>query len=808
MRAYVRMKQLFKSLTIICLFLFTCVHTLLAEDANGVIRGKVVTSDGKPASDVAVILQGTAFNTTTDGAGTFTFHGVPEGSYQVAIYLSGYSNTVKDITVEGNKTLTISLQLEVSSKALSEVVITGTQNRLVKRSSNYVAKLPLANIENPTVYNTITKDLLVNQMIYTVDDATRNAPGIVKMWSATGRSGDGGAYYNSRGFIVQSQLRNGVAGNVTSQIDAANVESIEIIKGPAATLFGSAMTSYGGLMNRVTKKPYDHFGGEIEYAGGSYQFNRLRADINTPLDSAGKVALRLNTAYTTQNTFRDNGYDRSLAFAPSLSYKVNDRLNFLFDAEIYERKGTIDPLFGFTYGVNTGQLSAQRADKLNIDWTRSFFNDDLAETSRSANFFGTMNYKISEQWKSQTVTSITSSYSDGPGPYFSLLPHDSITRADQSTVDSHMGVVEIQQNFIGDFKIGNLRSRFVGGLDLYYQNDNQFFKYTNFDAIPGHGRIDTYSDFNRANLDKAYDAGGYGTYPVYSKAYTYAAYASEVLNITDQLAVQAGLRVDRYDYKGAYDKDSGYVLPGTAYAQTALSPKFGLVYQVIKDKLSVFGNYQNSFRNQFAKAFGQSSILKPEQANQIEGGVKADLFDGKLTGTVSYYDIKVKDVISADPQHAGFYTQTGAAQRSKGFEADVVANPLRGLSILAGFSYNDSKYVDADPTIEGRRPATAGSPMTINFWASYRFNVGKNAGLILGAGGNYADDNKLQNATDAGVFIAPAYTVLNATLAYDTPKFRIGAKLDNITNQKYWLGYESLTLQKLRSFTGSIAFKF
>jgi iron complex outermembrane receptor protein len=117
----------------------------------------------------------------------------------------------------------------------------------------------------------------------------RNTPGIQKMWEATGRGGDGGSYYNSRGFIMQSQLRNGIAGIVTSEIDAINLDKLEVIKGPSATLFGSTLTSYGGLLNRVTKKPFDKFGGEVTAAGGSYDFKQLSADINAPLDAAKKM---------------------------------------------------------------------------------------------------------------------------------------------------------------------------------------------------------------------------------------------------------------------------------------------------------------------------------------------------------------------------------------------------------------------------------------------------------------------------------------------------------------------------------------
>ncbi|MFX5574575.1 hypothetical protein ABTD77_19235, partial [Acinetobacter baumannii] len=93
---------------------------------------------------------------------------------------------------------------------------------------------------------------------------------------------------------------------------------IEVIKGPSATLFGSTLTSYGGLINRVTKKPYASFGGEINYASGSYGYNRVAADINTPLDSAKNVLLRVNTAYRYEGSFQDNGFERGLVIAPSL----------------------------------------------------------------------------------------------------------------------------------------------------------------------------------------------------------------------------------------------------------------------------------------------------------------------------------------------------------------------------------------------------------------------------------------------------------------------------------------------------------
>jgi iron complex outermembrane receptor protein len=669
--------------------------------------------------------------------------------------------------------------------------------------------------------------MLTEQLVLSVDDGLRNAPGVQKMWDANGRSGDGGGYYNMRGFIVQSTLRNGIAGNVSAVTDAANLEKIEIIKGPSATLFGNVLTSYGGLMNRVTKKPYDHFGGEINYSTGSYEFNRFAIDINSPLDSAKNVLFRVNAAYRYEGNFRDNGWNKGFVLAPSLSYKVNDKLNFLLDAEFYYGQNTGMNVYFFPSDLVIDSLGTNRADKLNLDYKRSYASDDLYQTSRNLNFFGQMNYTFSNSWKSQTSFSVTNSYSDGPSPYFYLLPtgkvkgtteigNGYISREDQFTDNSKDQLMELQQNFIGDFTIGGFRNRFVGGLDFTHHFSDQYFSGNTFDTIYALGDsrdIPTYRNFNKTNLDKLYMDKGYSfSYPINFIANSYSAYASDLFNVTDNLMVLAALRLDHFNNRGPADDITGTFVNPVPYNQTFLSPKFGIVFQPIKDKISLFANYQNSFTNKYgvnadsAGVADKKNDFKPEQANQLEGGVKLDVCNGKLTASVSVYQIKVKDVIR--PVSNLVSVQDGT-QISKGVDAEIIANPVEGLSLIAGLSYNDSKYEKAtDVNVEGMRPSTAGSPWVANWWISYRFQCTKLKGLGAGFGGNYASDNKVINSKNQGTFILPEYTVMNAAVFYDQPKFRLSVKLDNLTNEKYWVGYSSFIPQKLRNFGASIAFKF
>jgi iron complex outermembrane receptor protein len=114
----------------------------------------------------------------------------------------------------------------------------------------------------------------------------------------------------------------------------------------------------------------------------------------------------------------------------------------------------------------------------------------------------------------------------------------------------------------------------------------------------------------------------------------------------------------------------------------------------------------------------------------------------------------------------------------------------------------------ADADVEGRRPTTAMSPSVANLWISYQLPRGNLRGLGFGFGGNYASDNKILNSDYYGEFTLPAYAVINATVFYDHSSFRLGLKVDNLTDEQYWIGYTTMNPQKLRSVTGSVTFKF
>ncbi len=776
--------------TLLAILLVIPALTTNAQSHNtGIIKGIVTTIDGAPAQGIAVKLKNTSKGTIANTNGSFEFKNLPSGSYTVEFSMMGYETSTADAVITEDKpTADLSVQLDFSSRKLDEVIISSGGNRFAKKESDDVSKMPISNMENPQVYSVVSKELMKEQVVTDYNSAFKNVPGA----GIAEVRNQGRTTSISRGFATPQLVRNGVGSFTYSTIDPANLERIEVIKGPSATLFGSTLSSFGGLFNRVTKKPFDTFKGEISFSAGSWDLNRLTADINTPLNSDKSALLRVNTALHSERSFQDAGFARNFLIAPSFSYAVNDRLTLLLDVEFSGYK-SVSPM----RITPATKGKARSITELGLPYKLSFANNTINYAGQQYNVFGQIKYKLSPQWTSQTIVSRTRSSADGYVVGLTILT-DSTLRQTVTNQDYPYYGTDFQQNFIGDFHLGPLRNRIVAGIDVYSLRATRNDASVNMPAINFKKPGNAYNNFNLTKVAPMFSTATFSNFTSINER-TYSVYASDVLNITDRLLAMASLRIDRYSNLGTYfpntDSTAG------AFKQTALSPKFGIVYQIVKDKVSIFGNYMNGFSNVSGSDFA-GNTFKPNQANQFEGGVKLDY--SFVTATLSYYDISVTNVTRDDPDHVNFSIQDGT-QLSKGFEAEIIANPAPGLNIVAGYTYNDSKYTKSNESIQGYRPTTAGPSRMANLWISYRLIKGAAKGLGIGFGGIYGSES-FQSNTKTFSFTIPSYTVLDASVFYDQPKFRIGLKADNLTSEKYW-SYR-LAAQNPLKVTGNITFKF
>lgn len=786
------------------LLMLTCLFAgplTSSAQSTGKITGRILLVDGQPFGSASISLVETNKTTLSDEDGNYSFSQLAGGRYTVRIQILGAAQKDLQVTVTAGETSIANYRLSQENvQALQEVTIAGTTNKFSKKESVYIARLPLKNLENPQVYTSVPKELIQEQMALDLGSISKNVPGAgIPMIANQGR-----VTFRSRGFETEPNARNGVAGAAFAAIDPANLERVEAIKGPSATLFGNSVaSSYGGLYNRVTKKPYNGFGGEVSYFGGSWNFNRLAFDLNTPVNEDKTALFRINGATSFEKSFQDQGFTNSISLAPSFSYQITDRLSLLLDVEFGQAKGTSVVRFNPYVGSNKVQSIAD----MKFPYNKTFLSNDLPYTTQMLNIFAQANYKISAQWTSQTIVSRARSSINGNITALNGRT-DSTIRPSVIKGYTQFIATDIQQNFIGDFKIASLRNRLVVGLD-YYNNYNDFDRVTvtlpevNFIHTPATYRVSSFkvdSLTSKGSLRKETNSDN-----------TYAAYFSDVLNLTDRLNIMVSLRANRYQYKGVYNITTGITAGGLGvgglqagpYNQNSLSQKFGAVYEVAKDHLSLFGNYMNGFFNKSGQA-ADGTAFKAEHANQLEFGFKGDLFNHKLVGTVSYYDIMVENVLRLDPNDNNYSIQDGS-QSSKGVEIELTANPFRGFNIVAGYAYNDSKFTKADPSVNGLRPALSGPAKTLNFWLSYQMPEGELKGLGLGFGGNAGSSSYQTNTVKAKVII-PSYQMFDASIFYDQPKYRIGFKVDNLTSEKAWS--VRLTPQAPARFVGSVTLKF
>lgn len=767
---------------------------------KGIIKGHVKTSQGQPAAYVTVKIKGSR-TTETDEEGVFLFKNVIVGNYTISASHVGHAAQNRQVSVNSDETTVVNFTLSANTTDLDEISVNGNKtNKFTRKQSDFVAKTSLKALENPQVYSSVTKELIKDQLVVTYSDVIKNVAGV--SLQLPNQQGELGGAMSSRGFITSAKLRNGLPGMSVGMLDPVNIETLEAIKGPSGALFGSALTSFGGLFNLVTKKPQENTQGEISYSTGSFGLSRITADINTPLNAEKTLLFRLTGAKHKEESFQDAGLRSYTFVAPSLTYLVNDRLSFNLDGEF--NSGKYNDVYRL-FPDNSFETGAHRPKDIAIDYNRKWMGDDLTYQGNSSNFYAQANYKISDTWKSQTNFSYSHYLETGPWSWMAMLPGNKELRLNTiQTEYLNNNLIDVQQNFTGEVKVANLRNRLLFGLDYFKNNTKNSYAFIESDPLNAANPGIDYNKLTRPRLealaaDSLFDKSKDGRI-------VYSAYVQDVIDITSNLNLLLSLRLDRNENQGVYNIASGNTSGN--FNQTALSPKFGLVYQPVNDKVALFANYMNGFSNVAPQRQpdGNVSVFKPQEANQYEAGVKLDLFSGRLTSTVSYYNIKVNNSVLSDPQRPQFTIQNGT-QRSRGFEADIKLNPFEGLDIIAGYSYNENKFIKSDAYNVGLRPGEAGPKNLANAWISYTIKQGYLKGAGAGFGGNYASENIIENTTSS-YFVLPAYTVVNATLFYDQPAYRLGLKANNLADKRYFTGWAAIVPQMPRSFIIDFTLKF
>jgi iron complex outermembrane recepter protein len=643
-----------------------------------------------------------------------------------------------------------------------EINVTGSSLRDSYRKPN-AASVTGTNtpiIETPFSVQVIPQAIIRDRQSRDVKDAVSNVSGVSYNGDVQSRSG---GTFSIRGFSGVATLRDGFRqfgigeGQTQPVTEIANLERIEVLKGPASILYGAIEP--GGLINLVSKKPLSTPFYEVEVQGGSRNLISPRFDVSGPLTVDGKVLYRLNGLYQSSNSVRNlTQPDQKSFIAPTIAWKVGDKTDLSISAEYIDSNRPAD--FG---------LPAVGTSVANVPRDRITSEPSDRVTNQSLNIGYGLDHQFSDNWKLRNAFRYASNQYDFNVVALPLGFDETTNTVNRlfATQEAQTKDYTFQTNLTGEFATGDVKHKLLVGAD-YVRREGRLFS-----------RIGDPTDLNLFNPvygvvkpNKADLSDPSGTI---TSGNSFGFFVQDQIDLVKNLKLLAGVRYDTLSQNITN-------IPGsseTSLTASALTPRLGLLYQ-FNNRLSAYGSYSQSFTpNSGTTAAG--AALEPQRGKGYEIGVKSDLLDGKLFATLAYFDISKQNVPLTDPANPLFSIASGE-QRSRGIEFDIAGEPAPGLKLIAAYAYTDAQTsTDVDPNLVGKKlfgvPEHAAS-----FWATYELQQGELKGLGFGAGLNFKGDRQgdLENTFRLG-----SYLTADAALFYKKDDWRFGLNFKNITDAKY-----------------------
>ncbi len=656
-----------------------------------------------------------------------------------------------------------------NSRLLQKVEITGSKSSSYKSNYSFFGnKTQTAILDIPQSISSITKEMIHDKMEFTLKDVVDDVAGVNQY--------SGYDEYTIRGFRAENARDiNGLRGYNSTYTSSmlVNIERVEVIKGPTATLYGNC--DPGGTINLVTKKPLDTSRAELNIYQGSWQHLRAEADVTGPVNKSKTLLYRFNAGYDNSNSFRSQYYAKSFELAPSVSYIPDDKIKLNIDLSISHINTILDR-------GQPGFMDDQTLRSTPVSFSVTQPGDYLHETDIASN--ATLYYKITKNltFNSGYLNYITRQDVAEHGLH-SYITNDSVNLY-YSTWHYPTVTNTITNYFTYQVNSGKLSQQLLAGYDYVRSKSNLNQQY---DELPGQfgdgsGIVGTFSLKNPQYFKR----------PV--ATYQPSDYDSDASDVDDDVYhtqgvyVQDQLSYDRWKllfslreefYKGD-EADSG----STGLKENIFLPRIGITYS-LKPNLNLYATYNKGFDPFEAATSAQvfDEPFKPITSQLWETGIKGNFFSQQLYASLAVYQLTVQNVAvnANDLSDPNLFVQQGE-NRSRGIEAEAGGNILPNLNVMLSYAYCEAKVTKSDiasqigTTIENAPRNTSGS------WIKYTFNKGAIKGLGLSIGHSQVG---IRNTLDPNITL-PGYTIFNGGVHYRYRHVTLAMNVNNITNKTYW----------------------
>jgi iron complex outermembrane recepter protein len=768
---------------------------LFSQKPTASIKGKIVSSDGAPATGVTIELKQLKRIAVSDSKGYFSLQRLPALSDSLIISSVGTNLYRQKVNLSRGDVIDLGIiHLTISIAVLQTVEINGRSAKSYKSDYSFFgAKTETPAKDIPQSISAITKELIHDKMEFTLKDAVCDVAG-VNQFSEYDE-------YTIRGFRAENARDiNGLRGYNTTYTSSmlVNIERVEVIKGPTATLYGNC--DPGGTINLVTKKPLDHTEGELNIFGGSWDHFRAAGDVTGALNNSKTLLYRLDAGYDQKNSFRDqiNG-NKSWQVAPSLTFAPNDKIKVNVDFSISHIRTVLD---NGQPGLDSNNNLKATPTSLSMSQPGNYLKEtDIASiltfsykiNKRLSFNFGYLNYNTNQNvaehgfndyitpdsisllystWNYRTTTNTLTNYftytaNTGKVSHKLLLGYDYVKSS-----------VKLNQQYYENPDEFGVGSGIVGTFSLTNPVYNQ--------QSPGTYQLSDY-DNDASNVDP----------DIY---HTQGAYIQDELSF-NRWKILVSLREEFY--KGD-NTDSADRL-----SENVFLPRLGIVY-TLTPNLNVYATYNKGFdpfeASTEAQVFNQP--FKPIISELYEAGLKGNFLQNKLAASLSFYQLTVENVATSagNPSNPNLFVQQGQ-NRSKGIEAEVTGNILPNLSVLLSYAYDVATVTaDNDKTLVGTTVANAPRNSSAS-WTKYSFNKNNIKGFGISIGHSYVGK---RTTLDPDINL-PSYFLLNGGVSYGFKNITAAVIMNNITNTTYWMGaYDNVNKWPgaLRNFMVNLGFRF
>jgi len=594
-------------------------------------------------------------------------------------------------------------------------------------------------------------------------------------------------HYLIRGFDSE-QATNGLGFRRTDHpTDLANVERIEVLKGPSSVLFGQMEP--GGTVNVVTKQPLDYFQANTSLEYGRYDQVRTTLDVTGPIND--KVRARLNLAYQEGDASVDNLDYQRVLIAPNVTMDLTETTNLTIEGSYSGNEWQ---------GIHGGApLEGSILNNPNGDYGESF--NPAGSDSNTERNSKSINIRLTEALTDNIDARMSYTYTKNEADWNEYVPWG-LDDSDYRTLDrivftgenTYKKDHEIVLDLSGEFETGMLDHTFIIGVNYRDTKGSRPTRLYSANAV------DLYSpQYIEAEL---IDANLMRNRGFKEKEKVAAAFIQDRISFNDDIHVLAGLRYTDSEISQVtidhLDNDSK---DRASLSESAWTSQVGILYD-FSEQASIYANRSESFVPQQGTTSG-AKPLEAEEGIQYEIGLRMDV--GDMQVNVAGFVIDKENIAIEDPLDDDFEVAKGSA-RSKGIELSVGGQLSKNWYLNAVYGYTDTEILKSDDDeLEGNKFANV--PLhTASLQTRYQLQTVP--GLSLGGKVIYVDDRP---GDDDNSFELPSYTRVDIAAYYQVNKqIQLDLMVDNLLDEEIFTpgSFDGVVREPERTVMARIKYHF